>query len=290
MSESGVNMAKTAVITDSTSYLPASIRKEKQIQMIPLSVIFGEESFLEEVEITAEQFYEKMRSANELPKTSQPAVGEFVKLYDRLRSEGYSDIVVVTLSSKISGTYQAAQTAASMVENVQIYVFDSEISCSPQGFYVLEAANMALDGLDGETIAARLNEIKANGMEAFFMVDDLINLRMGGRLSGAQAFFGGLLQIKPVLEFKDGGIVPFEKIRTRKKALSRLRELFDEDVKDGEKVNAVVIHANRLDEAAEIKKELEQNYQNVTVDISYFGPVIGTHLGEGAIGLTWYKP
>lgn len=283
-------MAKTAVITDSTSYIDDSIRKEKNIIMIPLNVIFGEESFLEEVEITAEQFYEKMRGAEELPKTSQPAVGEFVKLYEELRKQQYTDIIVVTLSSGISGTFQAAQSAATMVENVNVYVYDSEISSSAQAFFVLEAAAMAFEGKDGEAIVARLDEIKQRGMEAFFMVDDLTNLRLGGRLSGAQAFFGGLLQIKPVLEFKDGGIVPFEKIRTRKKALARLRELFDNDAKDGEKVNATVIHANRPDEAEQIKQELEQKYDNVAVDISYFGPVLGTHLGEGAIGLTWYKP
>lgn len=283
-------MAKTAVITDSTSYIDDAIRKEKNIVMIPLNVIFGEESFLEEIELTAEQFYEKMRGAEELPKTSQPAIGEFVQLYEELRESQYTDIIVVTLSSGISGTFQAAQTAATMVENVNVYVFDSEISCSAQAFFVLEAAEMAIDGKDGKAIVARLDEIKQKGMEAFFVVDDLTNLRLGGRLSGAQAFFGGLLQIKPVLEFKDGGIVPFEKIRTRKRALARLRELFHNDVQDGEKVNATVIHANRPDDATEIKQELEKKYDNVTVDISYFGPVIGTHLGEGAVGLTWYKP
>lgn len=284
------SMAKTAVITDSTSYIDDAIRKEKNIVMIPLNVIFGEESFLEEIELTAEQFYEKMRGAEELPKTSQPAVGEFVQLYEELRESQYTDIIVVTLSSGISGTFQAAQTAATMVENVNVYVFDSEISCSAQAFFVLEAAEMAIDGKDGKAIVTRLDEIKQKGMEAFFVVDDLTNLRLGGRLSGAQAFFGGLLQIKPVLEFKDGRIVPFEKIRTRKRALARLRELFHNDVQDGEKVNATVIHGNRPDDATEIKQELEKKYDNVTVDISYFGPVIGTHLGEGAIGLTWYKP
>lgn len=283
-------MAKTAIITDSTSYISESIRKEKDIVMIPLNVIFGDTSYLEEIEITAEQFYEKMRGAKELPKTSQPAVGEFAELYERLKGEQYTDIVVVTLASGISGTYQSAQTAATMVENVNIHVFDSEISSSPQAFYVLEAANMALEGKSGEEIIARLDEIKQKGVEAFFMVDDLTNLRLGGRLSGAQAFFAGMLQIKPVLEFKDGGIVPFEKIRTRKKALARLLELFDNDVNDGEKVNATVIHANRPEDATKIKQELEQKYDNATVDVSYFGPVLGTHLGEGAIGLTWYKP
>ncbi len=282
-------MVKTAVVTDSTSYIDEQIRKEHNIVMIPLSVIFGEESFKEEIEISPLEFYEKMRGVSELPKTSQPAVGEFASLYEQLKSEEYQDIVVITLSSKISGTYQAAQTAATMVEGVNVYVFDSEISCSPQAFYVLEAAKLARDGKSGEEIVEYLHQMKNRGVQAYFMVDDLTNLRLGGRLSGAQAFFGGLLQIKPVLEFKEGGIVPFEKIRTRKKALSRLLELFAADVSADDKANATVIHANRPEDAEKIKRELEEKYPNATISISYFGPVIGTHLGEGAIGLTWYK-
>lgn len=282
-------MVKTAVVTDSTSYIDEQIRKEHNIVMIPLSVIFGEESFKEEIEISPLEFYEKMRGVSELPKTSQPAVGEFASLYEQLKSEEYQDIVVITLSSKISGTYQAAQTAATMVEGVNVYVFDSEISCSAQAFYVLEAAKLARDGKSGEEIVEYLHQMKNRGVQAYFMVDDLTNLRLGGRLSGAQAFFGGLLQIKPVLEFKEGGIVPFEKIRTRKKALSRLLELFAADVSADDKANATVIHANRPEDAEKIKRELEEKYPNATISISYFGPVIGTHLGEGAIGLTWYK-
>lgn len=282
-------MAKTAVITDSTSYIDRSERQENNIFMIPLNVIFGSDSYREEIEMKTSDFYNKMRSIEELPKTSQPAVGEFVELYEQLGKE-YNEIVVITLSSGISGTYQSALSAVDLAENVKVHVFDSEISCAAQGFYVLEASKMAQSGKSGEEIINRLNDIKRKGIKAYFMVDDLTNLKLGGRLSGAQAFFGGLLKIKPVLTFEDKVIQPFEKIRTRKKAIGRLFEIFDNDAKSGEDIHAAVIHANRPDDAAEMKKELESKYGNATVDISYFGPVIGTHLGEGAIGLTWYKP
>ena len=121
------------------------------------------------------------------------------------------------------------------------------------------------------------------------MVDDLTNLQRGGRLSGAQAFIGGLLQVKPILRFENKVIVPFEKIRTRKKAVKRMIELFGEVAGLNEPMRAVIIHANRPDEADELKAELEQRYPNVKFMISYFGPVVGTHLGEGAMGLGWYK-
>jgi DegV family protein with EDD domain len=126
-------------------------------------------------------------------------------------------------------------------------------------------------------------------MRAYFMVDDLSHLQRGGRLSSAQAFVGSLLQVKPLLHFVDKKIVPFEKIRTRKKALKRLVDLFEEDAKLGTPIEATVIHANRVADAEEIKTELEKQFPNAEVSISYFGPVIGTHLGEGAIGLGWYR-
>lgn len=282
-------MGKVAVVTDSTAYIDEETRRKENITMIPLNVIFGTESYREEIEISAVEFYEKMRNAEQLPKTSQPAVGEFVDLYEQLAKE-YTDIIVITLSSEISGTYQAAVTAAGMVDKVRVHVFDSEISSAPQSFYALKAAKMAKACEQANVIVAHLIEMKKRGMLAYFMVDDLTNLKLGGRLTGAQAFFGSLLQIKPVLTFEDKIIKPFEKIRTRKKALNRLIELFDEDVKENESVHAAIIHANRPDDAAQLKRKLEQDYDNVKIDIGYFGPVLGTHLGEGAIGLTWYKP
>lgn len=121
------------------------------------------------------------------------------------------------------------------------------------------------------------------------MVDDLSHLQRGGRLSSAQALIGSLLQVKPLLHFEDKKIVPFEKIRTRKKAMKRMVDLFWEDVKSGEPYQAVIIHANREAEAREWKAELAAQYPNVEFMISYFGPVIGTHLGEGAMGFGWVK-
>lgn len=284
-------MSETVIVTDSTSYIDEEARKKYNIVMIPLTVIFGSESYREEIDITPLEFYEKMRGIEQLPTTSQPPVGEFVQLYEEL-GETYEDIIVITLSSEISGTYQAARTAADMVEHVNVHVFDSEISSAPQAYYVLEAAKMAEADESAEKIMERLNEMKENGFAAFFMVEDLTNLRLGGRLTGAQAFFGSLLQIKPVLKFADKIIQPYEKIRTRRRAITRLIELFDEDATkaNGKQIHASVLHANCLEDAHSIKEQLEQKHENAVIDIGYFGPVLGTHLGEKAVGLTWYKP
>lgn len=276
---------KTAVVTDSTAYIPKDLRDKLHIHMIPLSVIFGTETYREEEEITASEFFEEVKT-RDLPTTSQPPVGEFVQLFEQL-SKDYDAVVSIHLSSGISGTFQGAVSAGEMVENIDVYAFDSEISCMVQGFYVLEAAEMAQAGKGPEEIMARLEEMKKT-LYAYFMVDDLSHLQRGGRLSSAQALIGSLLQVKPLLHFEDKKIVPFEKIRTRKKAMRRMVDLLAE-ASAGEEYRAVIIHANREQEAMVWKAELEAELPNVEFMISYFGPVIGTHLGEGSMGLGWVK-
>jgi DegV family protein with EDD domain len=281
-----VPIMKTAVVTDSTAYIPQELRDKWNIHMIPLNVIFGSEAYQEEVDITAGQFYQQVKE-QELPTTSQPPIGQFVELFENL-SKDYEAVISIHLSSGISGTFAGAVTASSMVENIKVYPFDSVISCMPQGFYAIEAAKMALGGVEAEEIMSRLEELKKTA-RAYFMVDDLSHLQRGGRLSSAQAIIGSLLQVKPLLHFENKVIVPFEKIRTRKKAMKRIVDLLGKDASSGAPYQAAIIHANREEEAVEWKSELENLYPNVEFSISYFGPVIGTHLGEGAMGLGWMK-
>lgn len=281
-------LMKTAIITDSTAYISEEIRSNYHIHMVPLSVIFSEETYREEVDMTADQYFEKIKEAKNLPTTSQPAIGEFVELFEQLKRDQFDAAIVITLSSGISGTYQGALTAGSMVEDFDVHLFDSEISCMVQGFYAIEGAEMVRLNKHPDEIIARFEEMKLS-MRAYFMVDDLSHLQRGGRLNAAQAIIGSLLQVKPVLHFESKKIVPFEKIRTRKRALKRITELLDEDAKENVPMKAVVIHSNRENEAKEIQQELEQEYPHIEWSLSYFGAVIGTHLGEGAIGIGWYK-
>ncbi|MCM3567400.1 DegV family protein [Neobacillus mesonae] len=277
---------KTAIVTDSTAYIPIKMLEKWNIYMIPLNVIFGNEVYQEEIDITWNQFYEEVKT-KDLPTTSQPPIGQFVELFENLAKE-YDAVISIHLSSGISGTYQGAVTAGKMVEDIKVYAFDSEISCMVQGFYALEAAEWAQRGENPEAIIARLEELKKSA-RAYFMVDDLSHLQRGGRLSGAAAFIGSLLQVKPLLHFENKVIVPFEKIRTRKKALKRIADLLGEDASSGEQYRAVIIHANREEEANEWRKELAALYPNVEFSIGYFGAVIGTHLGEGSMGMGWMK-
>ncbi|MFH6682592.1 DegV family protein [Bacillus amyloliquefaciens] len=275
-----------AVVTDSTAYIPIEMREEHHIHMIPLQVVFGEKTFREETELDWRSFYKEVKNHDELPTTSQPSFGELIALYEKL-GKTYDAVISIHLSSGISGTYNSAASANAMVDHIKVYPFDSEISCLAQGFYALKAAQLIKDGVDSpEEIIKELEEMKKT-VRAYFMVDDLSHLQRGGRLSSAQAFIGGLLKVKPILHFDNKLIVPFEKIRTRKKAISRILELFAEDASKGIPMRAAVIHANREEEAAEIIQELSGKYPHVEFYNSYFGAVIGTHLGEGAIGIGW---
>ena len=223
---------KTAIVTDSTAYIPKELRDRYNIKMIPLSVILGGETYREEIDITASDFYEEVVNEEKLPTTSQPPLGSFMELYEDLAKD-YDAVISIHLSSGISGTYQGAIQAGEMVEGIEVYAYDSEISCMVQGFYPIYAAKLAAEGMDPQEIIRKLDEMKES-VKAYFMVDDLVHLQRGGRLSAAQAIIGSLLQVKPLLHFQEKVIVPFEKIRTRKKAMKRIVDLLDKDIQKGE--------------------------------------------------------
>jgi DegV family protein with EDD domain len=276
---------KTAIVTDSTAYIPKELRDQYDIKMLPLNVILSGESYREEVDISASDFYQEVKNEEKLPTTSQPSVGSFVELYENLAKD-YDAVISIHLSSGISGTYQGAVQAGDMVEGIEVYPYDSEISCMVQGFYPIYASKLATAGVDPKEIIGKLDEMKET-VSAYFMVDDLAHLQRGGRLSAAQAIIGSLLQVKPLLHFQETVIVPFEKIRTRKKAMKRIVELLDNDSQKGYPMQVVIIHANREEEAVKWKEELQGKYPDTDFTISYFGPVIATHLGEGSMGMGW---
>lgn len=278
---------KTVVVTDSTAYIPKEIRDKLNIRMVPLSVVFGNETYREEIDINTIEFYDKIRNERALPKTSQPALGDFVKTFEELSKE-YDAVISIHLSSGISGTLAGAKQAGEMVEEIEVYTFDSEISCMVQGFYVLRAAEMAQAGVHPDEILKELNVMKET-TRAYFMVDNLDHLHRGGRLNGFERVIGSVLQVKPILHFENKVIVPYEKVRTRKKAMKRIADMLQEDANKYAKLQATIIHANNEQEAITWKNELEALLPNVQFTISYFGPVIGTHLGEGSMGLGWVK-
>lgn len=277
----------TAIVTDSTAYIPKEIRERLNIHIIPLSVNFGDESFEEEITISVEEFFTKVKEGKQYPKTTQPSVGKFEELYSNLAKD-YDEIVTIHISSGISGTYECALQAAKMVENVEVHGFDSGIAAAALAFYAVEAAEMANNGANAAEILQRL-EVLHDSIEAYFVVDNLIHLQRGGRLSLTSAVLGSMLQIKPVLHMENKKIAMFEKVRTHKKALLRVQQLLQDAIVKHGAVKAVVMHSDSEADAIKWMGELQQQFPDVAFELSYFGPVLATHLGPGALALTWRK-
>ena len=279
-------MSQIVILTDSTAYLPTIYCEENNVHVAPLSVIFDGDAYREGFDISVPDFYQRIQTGS-LPTTSQPNIGDLVDSFEQL-PQG-TDIIGITLSSGISGTYQALHTINMMVEHVQVHPIDSRISCMPQAFLVKEAVRMRDAGATALDIVARLEALK-EVIRAYFVVDDLEHLQRGGRLSMTQAVVGSFLKIKPVLHFVDGKIVPFEKIRTFKRAVKRIEEMMDETIQGTGAGHVIgVIHAEDSSKAEAEIAVLQERFPDARIEMSVFGPVIGTHLGPGAIGITWYQ-
>lgn len=283
---------KIAVVTDSTAYLSPQQTEKYNIHVVPIPVIIDGKTYQEGVDLTTDQFYDKLRSSESFPSTSQPPVGELVELYENLGEQGYDVVLSIHLAATISGLYNTLETVVvPQVKNTKVIPFDSEITVLLMGYMVVEAARMAQQGKSIATILNRLKHLRTT-VDEYFVVDDLQNLVRGGRLSNASAFIGSVLKIKPILTFdkESDKIVAFDKVRSSKRALKRVESLFEEKFKETNyPVRMIIIHGNDEQAALNWKQKLTKQYPDFPIDISYFGPVIGTHLGEKALALTWME-
>lgn len=280
---------KIALVTDSTSVLTEKEAKDNNVIVMPIPVIIGDKEYLEGVNITSEELFETQRQGAAFPKTSQPSMGKMIELYNKLHDEGYEAIIDITLSSGISGYNQTLKNIAHNNPEYNLYPYDSKMTVKLQGYLVLAAAKMIKNGLTPEQIIKHLDEIR-DTIDELFVVDDLKNLSRGGRLSNASAFIGTMLHIKPLLTFKDGKIVAFDKIRSMKRAVNKIESITLErtsqlDYKD--KLRLFVFHSNDIKQAEGIKEFINNNFPGMPVDVAEFSPVIATHLGEKSIAIAW---
>ncbi|WP_412519586.1 fatty acid kinase binding subunit FakB1 [Staphylococcus simulans] len=277
---------KIAVMTDSTTSLTQALIDEYDISVVPLSVIFENgDTFTDKVDIQPSELYRRMRTEKKIPTTSQPAIGKVIEVYEKLRDEGYTDVIGLFLSSGISGTYQSATQAGDMVEGINVHTFDSKLSGMILGGYVIYAAERVREGASVETILDELLEMREH-TGAEIVVDDLKNLQKSGRITGAQAFIGTLLKMKPVLQFKDGLIVPLDKVRTKKRAIKRIEEGVLEKVKDFENVTLYVVCGDSKEDGLKLYEDLKKRCpEHYVINYSDFTPVIASHLGVGSVAL-----
>ena len=272
---------KIAIVTDTTADLTPEMVEELGVTVVPLQVIFGNEAYREGVEITTEEFYERLVKSRQLPTTSAPSVGDFQEVYERLLEE-VDSIVSIHIGAKLSATIEAAQTARqSLAKPERIEIVDSQAVSVEIAFVVMEAVEAARAG-------AKLAEVKAAAESAVprtqvrFMLDTLEYVRRGGRIGRARAYMGTLLRIKPILSFREGELYPEERVRTRARGLERIIQWA---VRQQKVKRAAVGYSTTLDEAESIRERLAMAFPNVKVYLVRFGPVLGTHGGPGNVGV-----
>jgi DegV family protein with EDD domain len=276
------------IVTDSTSYISDELKKKYDISIASLSVIFENEVF-KEVDIENENFYEKLDKSLKIPTSSQPSLDEMYNILEKYVQED-NEVVGVFISSDMSGTYSSACLAKSMIlENYPkalIEIIDSRSNCMQLGYAVLTAVIAAEQGKSIEQVVSVVKEnIKRSRF--LFIPDTLEYLKKGGRIGGASALLGTIFQIKPILTVVDGKTEMFNKVRTKKRAIQAMIDKFIEDTTKYGLGDVMIHHINDVEGALAFAKTIEESIGK-KVDIASIGPVIGTHVGPGALGIVYY--
>ena len=269
-----------AVVTDSTADLPDEWRDRYGIEVVPLKVLFGTETFRDRVDMTDEQFFARLAASSTLPKTSAPSPGEFAEVYRRLAKD-HDGCISIHIGEQLSATAEAARVGASSVEGFPVNVVDSQTVSMPIAFLCRVAAESPTLAHATEAVQRRVPKCRV-----LALLDTLRYIEMGGRVSRAQAMIGTMLDLKPLLLVADREIKSVDRVRTRSRAIPRMVEFFRGEMP----VEALaVMHAQAPDEAEEIASKLRRELPDLDIPIGQIGCVLGTHTGPKALGLVYLK-
>ncbi len=272
------------LVVDSASSLTPEMAQAAGIRVLPIRISFGEETFQDGVDLDAAGFYRRLRDSPVLPVTSQPSVGEFMDLFQELTDDG-SEVLCITMSSGLSGTLLAAQTARDLLAERPIHVFDSLGISVSEALLALAAAEMAADGQrKAADIVARLEELRAR-TRTYLVLDTLEYVRRGGRVSGVEALVGTMLKIKPLVHMVEGRLLVREKVRTKSRAVERMLELAAQQVGTQGPVWCGVGGADCPDEVLALEQAVQERFDCTRLWHAETGPTIATHGGPGVIGM-----
>ncbi len=277
---------RIVVITDSAADIPPDLAQQYDVHIEPLILIMGTETWRDGVDIDPPAFYDLLQRSSSFPTTSQPTVASFVELFSEV-SRGRDGVVAVLVSDALSGTLRSARAAAEKLSEIPIELVDSQAASMQLGFTVLAAARAAAEGAGLEEVASAARALVGK-THVYFMVDTLEYLHRGGRIGAAAKIFGSALNLKPILEIRDGIVTPLARVRTRRKALGTLINLVQEQLSEGDRVHMAVLHVAAAAEAASLREQLEAHFHPVEMIESECGPVIGTHAGPGTLGVAFY--
>ncbi len=275
------------VVADSTMDLPAEYIERHGIEVVPISIHFNGETYLDRVTLSEEAFYRLIDERGIIPKTSQPSPGQFAEVYTALRGAGAEAVLSLHISSKLSGTYDSALQAARMVaDTVRVEVFDSWSGSGGLGFMALEAARMAEAGKSLDEALARLAWMR-EVMRIYLMLDNLKFAQMSGRVTFVQQMVASMLRMKPIIAVKEGELVPAERVRTRARALERMVGLVADEYGD-RPVHIAVMHARAPETARRLLDLARSRLTIVSEMITSLATSVAVHLGPGTTGIVAY--
>jgi DegV family protein with EDD domain len=273
------------IVTDSASDLPQELVDKHGIEIVPLTIRFGDDEYVDRKDLSTDQFWTKLEQSSTLPETAAPSVGAFEEAFRRLADDGATGIVCVNLSSRLSATMQSAQVASKAIEgDCPVAVVDSKNASMGLGIIALRAAQRAAEGADVPAIVAELESLRGR-VRVMATLDTLEYLRKGGRIGGAQAMLGSMLSIKPVIDVQDGAVEQGGKVRTRSKALRFLAD----HVPNVPLEALSILHANAPD-IDDFIAMVQPNHPDTEIIMGKIGAVIGVHTGPRVVGVSWIEP
>lgn len=280
-------MSKVALVTDSTAYIPKELREKYSITVVPQVVIWENESFEDDVTMTPDQFYTRLRTAKKMPSTSQVSVVNMHNAFSTLLDQGH-EVLGIFLSAKLSGTYQSAVLGREQLTSGQdkVTITDSETTAMAMGFQVLSVARAAMEGASVADCKALAEKARAH-TGVYLTVDTLEFLHRGGRIGGAQRFLGTALNLKPILTVEGGRVEPVERVRTRRKALDRVVEIVAEKCAGKSPIHMATLHADSHDDAKYMLDQITPMVNPVESVFAAVSPAVGANTGPGTVGLAF---
>lgn len=281
---------KVAIVTDSVACIPREMLEQYSIEVVPVQVIFGSKAYQDGVDISPAEFYAMLRKAEKLPTTAAALPGSILEHF-RKASQGASAIICITLSSKLSGmynaAYQAIEIAREQLPGITIDLLDSRTAAAAQGLVVLAAARAAASGKSLVDVIETARSVMQR-VHLFLMMDTLYYLAKGGRIPKAFAMAGSFLKLKPILTVNDGEAHPVTNPRTVSGAMKRILRLMEQRVIEGLPLHVAVMHADASNEAVELKDRISSKFDCTELFFTEFTPVMGAHTGPGAVGVAFY--
>ncbi len=274
------------IIADTTSVIDPKVAENLGIPMIPQIIVFGDKSYRDDNEITTEEFLSRLRGSPVLPKTAAPPPALYTPIFEKIASEK-DTAIVITPSADVSGTYRSATVASQDFPMADIRIIDSRTIGPALGTLVLKAQEWAQAGVNADTIVSRLKKATQYN-KIYFYVDTLEFLHKGGRIGGAQALVGSLLQVKPILIFRDGQVFPFENQRTKRRALARLVELVKTECPNSTDAHLAIFHADAMQDAQTLRDEFSSTMNVNEIQITNLPPAIIVHAGPGVVAVSFF--